>query len=688
MTGGSAPGGPPEKAGNTRLSLLLAAAMFVLVVDTSLMNVSIAAVVRDLDTTVSAVQSAIALEALVSAAFILISSKIGDLFGRKRAYVVGLLAYATGAVAMTLAQDLTAIIVFWAIIGGLGASLLLPAMQSLIHGNFEGAAQKKTYALIGAAAAIAAGVGPLLGGFVTTYLSWRVGFLLEAVVIAIVLVQIGLVKDVPYTGDRQIDGGGAVLSVLGMGGVVLGILVWQEGGDYVALLIAIGALALWALARWLVRRHREGKVTLLDPDLFRLPRFRVGITGQMLQNITLGGAMIALPIFLQVKLEYDALETGLSIAPLSLTMFAVAIVTGRKAGKRRPGGIIRTGFALSTLGMALIIPLVPEADSGWYLLVPLVIAGAGLGLLVSQLNNYTLAPIDEERISEAAGVNSASGSFGLSFGLAVAGGVLLATLSLAFTNMSNASPVIPSAQQEQIAQTLEDDAQVVSNSELDEAAPRRARGRPGRDPRHQHRRDEPRPSGRAAGSDPRGSPRVVQRRPHGAPDGRRARGGGALVRRGSRPGRDVRHLRPDTATGRIGRSNLGARLSQARLSGSTPATDWRLRFEYVVIGMARAGRHHRGRGHHRGQCGGEGRGAGGAGPGVDGGRADRRRAVRPAQPPGRPLRAPAGGGGLRMVPHHVRGVLRRGAVQHRASRGLGRRDRVGLADPGVPVRAG
>ena len=174
----------PPAAGNTRLSIVLAAAMFVLVVDTSLMNVSIAAVVEDLDTTVSSVQSAIALEALVSAAFILISSKIGDLFGRKRAFVVGLLGYATGAIAMTLAQDMTAIIIFWAIIGGLGASLLLPAMQSLIHGNFEGAAQKKTYALVGAAAAIAAAVGPLLGGFVTTYLSWRVGFLLEAVVIA------------------------------------------------------------------------------------------------------------------------------------------------------------------------------------------------------------------------------------------------------------------------------------------------------------------------------------------------------------------------------------------------------------------------------------------------------------------------------------------------------------------------
>jgi MFS family permease len=260
-----------------RLGLLLAMAMFVLVVDTSLMNVSISAVVRDLDTTVSSVQSAIALEALVSAAFILIGSKVGDLFGRKRAYVLGLLGYAVGAIAMTLAQDVRAIIIFWALIGGLGASLLLPSMQSLIHGNFEGAAQKRVYALVGASAAIAAAVGPLIGGFITTYLSWRVAFLLEAVVIAVVLSGIGLVRDVPYTGSRRVDPVGAVLSVLGMGGVVLGILVWQEGGEAVGALIAAGAVALGALVWWLTRRKREDKPTLIDPDLFSSKHFRTGI---------------------------------------------------------------------------------------------------------------------------------------------------------------------------------------------------------------------------------------------------------------------------------------------------------------------------------------------------------------------------------------------------------------------------
>jgi MFS family permease len=454
--------------GTRRLAVLLAMAMFVLVVDTSLMNVSIASVVEDLDTTVSGVQGAIALEALVSAAFILIGSKIGDLIGRKKAFVLGLLGYAVGALAMTLAQGLTAVIVFWAIIGGLGASMLLPAMQSLIHGNFEGAAQRKAYALVGAAAAIAAAVGPLLGGFLTTYLSWRVGFFLEVVAIAVVLVNLKLVKDVPYTGSRAIDGGGAVLSAVGMGGVVIGILVWQEGGEYVGALIAIGAVALWLLSRRLVRRKREGKPTLLDPDLFKHDLFRLGISSQMLQNIALGGLMIALPIYLQMVLEYNAMETGLTIAPLSLTMFGIALLAGRRAAGHRPAGIIRLGSALLSTGVILLVPIVPRADSGWALVVPLIIAGAGLGLLVSQLNNYTLSPISDERVSEAAGVNSAAGSFGLSFGLAFAGAIMLATLSIAFTEKANNSTVLPPATQEQVATALEDDAEVMSNTQLEE----------------------------------------------------------------------------------------------------------------------------------------------------------------------------------------------------------------------------
>ena len=368
MQPSEAVGAEPETSGSQRLALLLAMAMFVLVVDTSLMNVSISSVVQDLDTTVSGVQSAIALEALVSAAFILIGSKVGDLIGRKKAYVLGLArAMRIGALAMALAQSLVAVIIFWAIIGGLGASLLLPAMQSLIHGNFEGAAQKKAYALVGASAAIAAAVGPLLGGFITTYLSWRVAFLLEDVVIVVVLSGIRLVRDAPYTGDRHVDVIGAALSVVGMGGIVLSVLVWQEGGEAVGALMVVGAAALGGFVYWLVSRKRQAKPTLIDPDLFKSKVFRFGITGQMLQQIALGGTMIALPIFLQMVLEYNAMQAGLSLAPLSLTMFATALVAAKKAGTRRPSAIIGAGVRV---GPRRDAAAAPDRAEGEHRLVP------------------------------------------------------------------------------------------------------------------------------------------------------------------------------------------------------------------------------------------------------------------------------------------------------------------------------
>ena len=457
-----------DAGGDQTLAILLAMAMFVLVVDTSLMNVSISAVVHDLDTTASGVQSAIALEALVSAAFILIGSKIADLIGRKRAYVLGLLGYAVGALSMTLSQSLLPIVIFWADVAGLGASLLLPSMQSLIHGNFQGAMQRRAYALVGAAAAIAAAIGPLVGGFITTYLSWRVAFAGEVLIIAIVLVGSRRVRDVAYTGDRRVDVVGAILSAVGMGGVVLGILVWEEGGGAVGALLAIGVVGLGSLAWWLVKRKREGKPALIDAGLFRSKYFRLGISSQTLQQIALGGLMIALPIFLQMVLEYNALEAGLSIAPLSLSMFAVALLAGKKAGQRSPSRIIRAGFLLLAVGIASLIPIVPHAQSGWAMAAPLLVAGAGLGLLVSQLNNYTLSPIEEERVSEAAGVNSAGGSFGLSFGLAFAGAIMLASLSLLFTHMANESKVLSPAEQQKVGKALNKNAEVLTNTHLEE----------------------------------------------------------------------------------------------------------------------------------------------------------------------------------------------------------------------------
>ena len=351
--------------------------------------------------------------------------------------------------------------------GGLGASLLLPAMQSLIHGNFEGAQQRRVYALVGAAAAIAAAVGPLIGGFITTYLSWRVAFLLEAVIIAIVLSGIGLVKDAPYTGKREIDSVGGVLSVFGMGGIVLGILAWQEGGESVGLLLVVGAVALAAFACWLVRRKRAGQgrahrsgplhVEAVPVRHHRpaAPADRPGRHDDRPADLPPDGP----------RVQRDA---GRPLDRAAVAEHVRGRHPGREAGRRSPPELASSapGSCCCSSVWPCSCPLVPRADAGWYLFVPLVIAGSGLGLLVSQLNNYTLAPISEERVSEAAGVNSAAGSFGLSFGLAFAGAIMLATLAFSFTSMSDAQRGPRPEEQQQVATALEDDAQIMSDTQL------------------------------------------------------------------------------------------------------------------------------------------------------------------------------------------------------------------------------
>jgi MFS family permease len=327
--------------------------------------------------------------------------------------------------------------------------------------------QAKVFAMIGAAGAIAAAVGPLLGGLVTTLLSWRVGFALEAVIIAGVVLGSGLIRDVPYTGDRSVDVVGSILSVLGMSLLVLGVLAWQEGGESVAALLLAGTLFSLALVRWLIRRHREGKPTLFDPTLFSEPLFKFGILGSVWQQVALGGLLIALPMYLQIDLGYNALQAGVSLAPLSLTMFFIALMAGRRAGRRRPSALIRAGFLLLAVGVLLMVPIVPRVDTSLYLVIPLMLCGAGLGLLVSQINNYTLAPISDERVGEAAGVNSSISSFGLSVGLAFTGAVLLAALSISFSAKADASTVLAPDQKDHVADVLERDAQLMSDAQLE-----------------------------------------------------------------------------------------------------------------------------------------------------------------------------------------------------------------------------
>ena len=281
-------------------------------------------------------------------------------------------------------------------VGGLGASLLLPAMQSLIHGNFTGGAQKRAYALVGAPPPSpppsvrcweASSRPSCRGGWGS---AWRTRIIL------VVLTQIRLVKDVPYTGPRQIDVVGAPLSIVGMGGLVLGILVWQEGGDSSGCIMGVGAAMLAAFAYWLVWRKRHGKATLLDPDLFKHLNFRIGISQQMLQQITLGGAMIVLPLFLQMTLEYNAMQAGLSLAPLSLSMFGMAMLAGRKAGRWRPARSSSSASRLAPWGWLRSSPLSRGSTRAGTSSIPLLIAGSGLGMSSPSSTTSHSPPISED----------------------------------------------------------------------------------------------------------------------------------------------------------------------------------------------------------------------------------------------------------------------------------------------------
>ena len=429
---------------------------------------------------------------------------------------------------MTLAQSLTAIIIFWAIIGGLGASLLLPAMQSLIHGNFEGAAQKKAYALVGAAAAIAAAVGPLLGGFVTTFLSWRVGFALEVVIIAVVLSQIRLVQRRAVHRGRGRSTSSARCSR------------WSAWAASCSASSSGRRAARYVVPAHGRRRRRAGarspggscaasaraRSTLIDPDLFRFPHFtRRDLRADAAERHPRrrDDRAAALPAD-DARVQRDA-GRAVAGAAVADACSASRCWPGKKAGNRRPSNIVRVGFALTAVGMALIIPIVPAHRLRLGLVVPLLIAGSGLGparLAAEQLHarrrstrSASAKPPGSTPRRARSGSRSASRWPAASCSR---------PSRFEFTNLTEDSTVIPPAQQQQIADTLEDDAEVMSNTQLEPLLAGEPPDVQAEILRINKRSPQPLPPGRAARARARQPPRGAQRLPDAAtprPDSRR-----------------------------------------------------------------------------------------------------------------------------------------------------------------------
>ena len=444
--------------------LILAAAQFVMVLDSSVMNVSISQIVADLDTSIQGVQLAITAYTLVMAAFMLTGAKLGDIWGRDRTFAIGLMVYATGSLITALSPNLPVLLFGWSLIEGLGAVLVVPAIAALIAANYEGRERALAYGLIGGVAAAAVAVGPIIGGWVTTNFTWRYVFVGEVVIVAVILVLRTRMKQSPKPDQgASLDVVGAALSAGGFGLVVLGILQsstwgWVQpkvvpviagqpitplGFSVVPFLILGGLGLLATLAWWVERRKARGEEALLDLDMLSVPPLRAGLSTLVSQQLVLMGTFFVLPVYLQVVLGLDALETGLKLLPLSITMFAAALLGPRVAAKRSPRRVAQAAFIFLAVGSVILLATIDVELNSLGFAVGLAVFGIGIGGLASQLGNVIMSSADPSQTNQAGGLQGTAQNLGASLGTALIGAILLGGLTSTFLTTIQQNPAIP-----------------------------------------------------------------------------------------------------------------------------------------------------------------------------------------------------------------------------------------------------
>ncbi len=433
---------------NRRLPLIaLAGAQFIMVLDQSVMNVSISQLVEDFDTTVSTIQAVITLYCLVMAMLMLTGGKIGDIIGRRRAFVIGLIIYACGSALTAVSQTIPQLTLGWSILEGIGAALVLPAMAALIAGNFEGKERKAAYAVIGGVAGAGIAIGPILGGWATTQLSWRVVFVGEVVIVIGILLMTKYVADAVRTGPKpRLDIVGSILAAAGLGAVVLGILqsttwgliapkdspVEPFGLSLTPFVIAGGAALLWAFVWWQRRREATGNDPLVHLDLVKIPPLRAGLIGLFSQNLILMGVFFTIPLYLQLVLGLDALETGVKMLPTSIAMFLAAAAGSRLSTRYPVRSITRAGLATTALAAFMLLATVTPDLADLAFAVGMAVLGTGMGLIASQLGLVVQSSVDASGRGEAGGLQYTGQQLGSSLGVALVGALVLVGLTGAF----------------------------------------------------------------------------------------------------------------------------------------------------------------------------------------------------------------------------------------------------------------
>jgi MFS family permease len=439
--------------------IVLACAQFVMVLDSTVMNVSISTVVKDLDTTVEAMQAAITFYALTMAAMMILGAKLGDVWGRRRAFVIGAIVYAIGSFITAISPNIFTLFMGWSVIEGLGAVLVIPAIAALVADNYTGRDRITAYAIIGAISGAAVAAGPLIGGFVTTYFDWRYVFAAEVVIMAVVLLGAKWVRDAKRDAHVHIDILSVLLSAASMVLMVYGMLQSKEWGWFIALqvpevagikltvfglsivpfLILIGAVFLrlfWVRQQKLAE---AGRTPLVDVSMFSLAALRSGLAVLGAQYAIIGGVFFMIPIYLQMTLGLDALETGMRIFPLSLALMLFSFVGTKLSGFWSPRRIVRVGQVILVVSILVLLASVTIDLRHVMFAVAMFTAGAGLGLLASQLGNVNMSAVDESRSSEVGGVQGVFQNLGSSLGTALIGSVLIFSLTSNFAGAVAAS---------------------------------------------------------------------------------------------------------------------------------------------------------------------------------------------------------------------------------------------------------
>ncbi len=463
----------------------LATAQFVMVLDQSVMNVSISQLVIDFDTTVTTIQAVITLYCLVMAMLMLTGAKIGDMIGRRRAFTIGLVIYACGSALTAVSQSVFVLALGWSILEGAGAALVLPAMAALIAGNYEGQSRKVAYAVIGGVAGAGIAVGPILGGWATTELTWRIVFVGEVLLVLFILAMTPKVADAVREGRvPKLDVIGAVLSATGLGLMVLGILqsstwgwllpkdspITPLGFSLTPFMVAFGAFLLWAFVHWQRRREAGGIDPLVHLSLLRIPPLRAGLIGLFTQNLILMGVFFVMPLYLQLVLGLDALETGIKMVPISITMFLASAMGSRLSTRMTVRAIVRWGLSITVAGILLLLDTVEPELAGGMFALSMAILGVGMGLIVSQLGNVVQSSVDASGRSEAGGLQYTGQQLGSSLGVALIGAIVLTGLASVFVGTIEEDPRVSAEVSSQVGVSVDAGLDFLSVEQVRQAA--------------------------------------------------------------------------------------------------------------------------------------------------------------------------------------------------------------------------